>query len=194
MTALSQICYDFIDGNPGIFELNQYDIDHTLDRAILESYTAQQTCSNKYFDLLKYIYEQSTYISCQQFIEIYEANIDEIIELSAGRTLVVFFPIKEFNKSYFFFTLYFLHRLREKTGIVIEHIYPLTDTPVSLEDSTIVNPFIVTCDDFSYGGSQLMKTRILIFCTMLSELKHKYTTTIHNPNHKTITLVPPMTH
>jgi hypothetical protein len=108
-TNISTLCYDFIEQNKTIFNLKQYDVDHSMNVEVLDSYINKQTCSEKYFELISYIYKQSTYIDGDTFIQQYTSNISELNEKFNNREIIVLFPYLETSKSNFFLTLYFLN-------------------------------------------------------------------------------------
>jgi len=105
MTNISKICYDFITQNISLFNLSQYDVDHSINFELLDYYVRNQTCSEKYFQLLYYIYIQSTYINCETFIQHYTFNINELNENFNDKEIIVLFPYLDINKSNFFLTL-----------------------------------------------------------------------------------------
>ena len=118
------LCYDFIEKNIQLFDLKQYDQNHSINLELLDNYVGKQTCSEKYFELLKYIYKQSTYIGCDTFIQIYTSNIKELNERFADKEIILLFPYLELNKSNYFFTLYFIYLYNAILLKKINYIFP----------------------------------------------------------------------
>ena len=111
MTNIAELCYDFIRQNINLFDLKQYDVDHSMNFELLDYYVSKQTCSEKYFKLLDYIYKKSTYIDCKTFIQHYTFNINELNESFNDKEIILLFPYLDINKSNFFLKLYFLYLL-----------------------------------------------------------------------------------
>ena len=160
-TNISTLCYDFIEQNIHLFDLSQYDVDHSMNFELLDYYVSKQTCSEKYFELLRYVYRQSTYIDCRTFIQQYTNNINELNERFNNRELIVLFPYLEINKSNFFLSLYFLYLynsiLSKKINYVFSYIKRNKKTNI-IDISTLSltrEPLIIVCDDFLYSGGQL---------------------------------------
>ena len=163
MTNISELLYNFIDANSGLFDLNQYDIDHSMNLELLNYYVSKQTCSRKYFELLKYIYEQSTFIDCRMFEEHYISNINELNEKYGDRELIVLFPYEETEKSNFFLTLYFLYLYKSISGKQINFVITYNKNPeehrIYIDSLSLTKqPLAVICDDFLYSGEQLLTT------------------------------------
>ena len=117
-------CYEFIAKNEKLFDLQQYNQDHSINIKLLNNYVSKQTCSEKYFKLLNYIYKQSTYIDCNTFIKVYTSNIRELNNDFSNNEVIVLFPYLEVNKSNFFFTLYFIHLYYVILSKKINYIFP----------------------------------------------------------------------
>lgn len=164
MTNISTFCYDFITENYGLFDLTQYDVDHSMNFELLDYYVSKQKCSEKYFELLRYIYNQSTYIDCKTFIQHYIDNINELNDSFNDKEIIVLFPYLDVNKSNFFLTLYFLYLydsiLSKKINYVF--LYKRNDKKNNIinisELSLTKEPLFVVCDDFLYSGKQLALT------------------------------------
>ena len=122
MINISEICYDFIGKNSHLFDLKQYDVDHSINFELLDLYVNKQTCSNKYFDFLQYIYKHSTYIDCNTFIQHYTYNINELNTRYNDTELIVLFPYLDTNKSNFFLTLYFLYLFNNILSTKINYV------------------------------------------------------------------------
>jgi hypothetical protein len=152
-----------------LFDLKKFDIDHSIKLQILNTYTDNQTCSKAYFDLVKHIFEKSTYISCDDFIEKYDERIDELITNYSDKNLIVCIPTdiptktEILTKSNFYFTLYFLYRYRENKGEPIEYVHGyrwnIRNKPITVD---IENPLFIICDDFVYSGTQISNT--IVYC------------------------------
>jgi hypothetical protein len=161
MTNISTICYDFIEQKKTLFNLKQYDVDHSMNVEVLDSYINKQTCSEKYFELISYIYKQSTYIDCDTFIQQYTSNITELNEKFNNREIIVLFPYLETDKSNFFLTLYFLNLYN---NILLKRINYVFSYERKNKKNNIIDirtlsltkePLFVVCDDFLYSGGQL---------------------------------------
>lgn len=105
MINISKFLYNFIKENTKLFDLKQYNVDHSINIELLNSYISKQSCSKKYFDLIKYIYTNASYIDCDTFIDIYTSNIIELY--SMDREIIVVFPYLQFKKSNFFSDIIF---------------------------------------------------------------------------------------
>lgn len=161
MTNISKICYDFITQNISLFNLSQYDVDHSINFELLDYYVRNQTCSEKYFQLLYYIYRQSTYINCETFIQHYTFNINELNENFNDKEIIVLFPYLDINKSNFFLTLYFLYLYNFILSKQINYVfyYKRKDKKFNTIDISTLSltkePLFIVCDDFLYSGGQL---------------------------------------
>lgn len=159
MTNISDLCYDFIEHNLHIFDVKQYDNDHSLNVDLLDKYVRNQTCSNKYFDLIQYIYRHSTYIDADIFIQKYRENVMEIIRNNSDKEIIVLFPYLETTKSNFFLTLYFLHLFNEISLSKINMVFAFEINNYKkhvIDTRTLTKePLFVICDDFVYSGNQL---------------------------------------
>lgn len=161
MTNISELCYDFIRQNESLFNLSQYDLDHSMNFELLDNYTTNQSCSEKYFQLLSYIYRQSTYITCENFIQHYTFNIIELNENFNDKEIIVLFPYLDINKSNFFLTLYFLYLYNSILSKQINYVfyYKRTDKKLNAIDISALTltkePLLIVCDDFLYSGGQL---------------------------------------
>ena len=161
MTNISTSCYDFIRENSNLFDLTRYDVDHSINFELLDNYVDKQTCSEKYFELLRYIYKQSTYIDVRTFMQHYIDNINELNEAFNDKEIIVIFPYLDVNKSNFFLTLYFLYLyesvLSKKINYVFSYKRKEKKTNI-ISISTLAltkEPLVVICDDFLYSGKQL---------------------------------------
>lgn len=160
MKNISKFLYNFIEENTKLFDLKQYDVDHSMNIELLNSYISKQSCSKKYFDLIKYIYNNATYIDCDTFIDIYTSNIIELN--SENREIIVVFPYLQIKKSNFFLTLYFLYLYKVILSKKINYVFSYDSTKPTdtidiskLEIKLNKPPLIVICDDFLYTGTQL---------------------------------------
>lgn len=164
MTNISTFCYDFIRENYGLFDLTQYDVDHSMNFELLDYYVSKQTCSEKYFELLRYIYNQSTYIDCRTFIQHYIDNINELNDSFNDKEIIVLFPYLDVNKSNFFLTLYFLYLYDSILSKKINYVfsYKKSEKKENIIDISTLSltkePLFVVCDDFLYSGKQLALT------------------------------------
>jgi hypothetical protein len=161
MTNISDLCYNFIRENSSLFELERYDINHSINFELLDQYVSKQNCSEKYFELLRYIYRQSTYIDCQTFIKHYTSNINELNENFNDKEIIVLFPYLDTNKSNFFLTLYFLYLYNFILSKNVNYVfsYKTKDKKQNIIDISTLSltkePLFVICDDFLYSGGQL---------------------------------------
>jgi hypothetical protein len=161
---IHDLCYEFINTHIQLFELAQYDKNHSINLELLENFVNQQTCSKKYFGLLNYIYKQSTYIGCDTFIDIYSSNIKELNERFADKELILLFPYLEVEKSNYFFSLYFLYLYNSILSKKINYIFPYKrkDKKTNVIDIGALGltkePLFIVCDDFLYSGGQLSIT------------------------------------
>ena len=172
MKNISKFLYNFIEENTKLFDLKQYNVDHSMNIELLNRYISKQSCSKKYFDLIKYIYTNASYIDCETFIDIYTSNIIELD--SMDREIIVVFPYLQFKKSNFFLTLYFLYLYNATVSKKINYVFSYDSTQPSdtidiskLEIKLNKPPIIVICDDFLYTGSQLSVSiaNLPIICT-----------------------------
>lgn len=156
---ISDICYEFIEENKELFDLKQYDVDHSLNFELLEKYVNEQTCSKEFFELVKYIYNQSTYITCDAFIEKYTNNVNELNTTYGDKEIIVIFPYLGSYKSNFFLTLYFLDLYNKVLSKKIKYVFPFVnklDNIINVNELSLSGePLFVVCDDFIYSGSQL---------------------------------------
>jgi len=161
---ISNICYDFIDNNVNLFDLKQYDQNHSMNFELLDNFVSNQTCSNKYFELLKYIYKQSTYIDCDAFIQTYTSNIKDINDRFSDKEIILLFPYLDLKKSNYFFTFYFIYLYNTILSKKINYIFPYkrNDKTTNVIDINTLSlskePLFVVCDDFLYSGGQLSLT------------------------------------
>ena len=162
MTNIAELCYDFIRQNINLFDLKQYDVDHSMNFELLDYYVSKQTCSEKYFKLLDYIYKKSTYIDCKTFIQHYTFNINELNESFNDKEIILLFPYLDINKSNFFLTLYFLYLYNSILSKKINYVfsYKRQDKKTNIIDISKLSlnnkePLFVVCDDFLYSGGQL---------------------------------------
>lgn len=158
-----KLCYKLITENKHLFDLKLYDQDHSMDIELIQKYIQDQPCSKEYNKLLLELTKNIRYISCQEFIEIYDKNLLEIIELiQSGLIPIIILPDYIINKSFFFLTLYLLFNL-QKNGIIIEYIYDAMTQEIFNEinqkeekkDGVPKSFFLIFTDDFSYSGKQL---------------------------------------
>jgi hypothetical protein len=172
MKNISKFLYNFIEENTKLFDLKQYNVDHSINIELLNRYISKQSCSKKYFDLIKYIYTNASYIDCDTFIDIYTSNIIELD--SMDREIIVVFPYLQLKKSNFFLTLYFLYLYNATVSKKINYVFSYDSTQQSdtidiskLEIKLNKPPIIVICDDFLYTGSQLSVSiaNLPIICT-----------------------------
>jgi hypothetical protein len=160
-TNISTLCYDFIEQNKTIFNLKQYDVDHSMNVEVLDSYINKQTCSEKYFELISYIYKQSTYIDGDTFIQQYTSNISELNEKFNNREIIVLFPYLETSKSNFFLTLYFLNLYNTILSKRVNYVFSYVgknkkNNIIDISSLSLTKePLFVVCDDFLYSGGQL---------------------------------------
>jgi len=148
----SNICYEFIDTNKEIFDkLKEYNVDHEFNRDLFIKYIDSQKCSTKYFNLIKYLYENHTYISYDMALKQFTDNISELEEKYNDKELIVVFIQKESHKSNYYFTLYFLYLYRKLTGKKIEYVF--FEEKNSMDG--FENPLLILCDDFIYSGNQI---------------------------------------
>jgi hypothetical protein len=114
----------------------------------LKKYTIGTKCIyTKFHDMMKILYENSTYINSDYIKTQYNKNIQHIIqllELLELNTVVVYIPTKP-DKSNLYFTLYFINLLKSH-NIEIE-IYN--------KQNESNNKVLCICDDISYSGKQL---------------------------------------
>lgn len=177
---ISDICYEFLKENEQYFDLGQYTKDHSLMINKLEEYSNNQTCSKKFFNLLTSIYKKSKYIDIKTCETIYKGAVNQLLHMSDNMNIVFLLPISNdydrllsMDKSNFYFSLYFIHLYQKITGNKLKYIYHfLTDVSkdsdnykyqIDLDD--ILNDMthnkrqnetiFVTCDDYSYSGSQI---------------------------------------
>jgi hypothetical protein len=161
MTNISTSCYDFIRENSNLFDLTRYDVDHSINFELLDNYVDKQTCSEKYFELLLYIYKQSTYIDVRTFMQHYIDNINELNEAFNDKEIIVIFPYLDVNKSNFFLTLYFLYLYESVLSKKINYVFPYKRKEkktniISISTLALTKePLVVICDDFLYSGKQL---------------------------------------
>lgn len=164
MKNISEVCYNFISQNTGLFDLKKFIVDHSVDFDLLDNYVSKQTCSKNYFQLLQYVYKQSTFIECDTFIQKYTSNINELNEKYDDKEIIVLFPYLDTNKSNFYFTLYFLYLYNFITSNKINYVfsYKRDDNKMNKIDISTLSltkePLLVVCDDFLYSGSQLSMT------------------------------------
>ena len=163
MTNISDFCYEFLNQNLDFFDdLKKYDKDISIDTSNLEHYIH---CNNNYspfFSLMKQILEQVRYISCDEFINITNSNIDEICELiNDDYEPVLIMTDANINKSNFYYNFYLLYHLK-KRHIIIKYIYSNLYDLFDYEDikNTIKckiskKIIFIICDDVSYSGQQL---------------------------------------
>jgi len=148
----SNICYDFIDKNIELFDdLETYNINHEFNRDLFIKYIESQKCSAKYFNLIKYLYENRTYISYDIALQQFTDNISELKEKYNEKELILIFIQKEPHKSNYYFTLYFLYLYRKLTGKKIEYVF--FEENISMDG--FINPLLILCDDFIYSGNQI---------------------------------------
>ena len=177
---ISDICYEFLKENEQYFDLGQYKKDHLLMINKLEEYSKNQTCSKKFFNLLTSIYKKSKYIDIETCETIYKGAVNQLLHMSDVMNIVFLLPFSldynhslSMDKSNFYFSLYFIHLYQKITGNKLQYIYHfLTDVskeskyynyqiPLDdiLNDMTHNKPqketIFVTCDDYSYSGSQI---------------------------------------
>jgi hypothetical protein len=55
MKNISKFLYNFIEENTKLFDLKQYNVDHSINIELLNRYISKQSCSKKYFDLNAFI-------------------------------------------------------------------------------------------------------------------------------------------
>lgn len=157
MNNLLDYCYKFIEENKDLIHLNYKD-DDKINTDNIQNYADSQEGSKKFMLLIKKLYEQVTYISSNEFINIIDKNIDEIKEYIDKENYepIILLPNDGMNRSFSFFTLYLLKRLKENKIII--------NNGFSENDSTIINRLskneskkylIIICDDLLYSGTQL---------------------------------------
>lgn len=163
----SNNCYDFIDTNKELFDnLKEYNMDHEFNRDLFINYIDSQKCSPKYFNLIKYLYENHTYISYDMALKQFTDNISELEEKYNEKELIVVFIQKESHKSNYYFTLYFLYLYRKLTGKKIEYVF--FEENISMDG--FKNPLLIICDDFIYSGNQITKNiKKLFLCSCLNK-------------------------
>jgi hypothetical protein len=156
---LSNLFYRLLLENLHLFDLKKYDIDYSPDIDAITDYFKTQKINkcgiyDHYYNLLLELTKSIKYISCDEFIDIYNKNFNQLLSLSQeGYILVFIIPNIKIGKSNFYFLLYTLS-LFHKLGVRIHHIYENIDNILS---NIVINNkiLLIITDDFSYSGSQI---------------------------------------
>jgi len=121
---LSDLCYKILEQNGGLFEdLKKYDKDYSIDYETFDEYVSKTTGATKFLNLVRKVLERTKFIKCDDFINIFNGNINEICEYEKnGYNLILIMSDFQFEKSNIFFSFYFLYHLK-KRGVNIKHIY-----------------------------------------------------------------------
>ena len=170
--------YEFIDANLGLFVIDDFTKDHSIDMDCLKTYIKFQKEGNKksvaFWNFYEYLYKNIMYISNSNIIDQYKKNAYELHNLSTNRNangmknhLVLLLP-DDVSKSNYYFTLYFLHLYRNIYPNDYENIDILSETDMkkgttgSSSDENKINfdydskhTIYITTDDFSYSGEQI---------------------------------------
>jgi hypothetical protein len=168
-------CYYIIDNNIDIFDLSIHTENKSINLSNLYNYiSSNQSCSVKYLNFIKVIFENIKYISNDEAIRILDDNIDEIINTFSEYNHILFISndFDNIKKSNFYFTLYFLKRYRDISGKIIDDIvYSDYLTPIFNDKKNL----IILCDDVSYSGQQIVETLISKnLNNYLDNIKKKY--------------------
>ena len=73
---LSSFCYEFISVNNDDLNPKKFDIDYSVNLSNLEKYISSQTCAKTYYRFLLSFLKSIKYISCDEFVQIYNKNTD----------------------------------------------------------------------------------------------------------------------
>ena len=174
----SKKIYEIIDANLGLFIIDDFIEDHSMNLDALHKYIKYQTESNKksvpFWNFYEYLYKNILYITNSDIINQYETNAHEIYNLSTKKSAdgmnnhIVFLLSDKVDKSNFYCALYFLHLYRKMYPLDYQNIKVLCESEMSKEamghssdeDKIHFNydseyTIYITTDDFSYSGEQL---------------------------------------
>ena len=167
---LANYCYQLVDINNDLLDLEKYDKNHIFLMDNLDKYIASQPKINQQLKMLyEHIYKNVNYISINQIIDILNNNIDELLEKYKDFIHIVILSRDMTNKkSNFFFYLYFLKKYKIKSGEKIKYVFNSIYELLNYDNDIItlnheyisdINPeskfLLIFCDDVSYSGSQL---------------------------------------
>ncbi len=178
--SIKDLCYQLVEENKDLFNLKQFDVDNSQNLELINEFVTAQTCCKKYFSLVKEMLELVRYISCDEFLEIFNNNLNQLIDLiNSGYQPVIITTRDSISKSNIYYCLYLLYMLQQK-GITINHFYETTNDilneqrnnlkPVVIEElkktfkpsSTaqtsqqfVPKAVLIYSDDVSYSGNQL---------------------------------------
>jgi hypothetical protein len=168
-TNLISYLYEIIDENfDFINDLSAHDNNSTFSLTPIDDYIKRQPCATNYYTFIKKFLSNMTYVTCKEFIDIIDKNINDLIKLiDSGAIPILILGHSQLVKSNSFYNLYFLNELRKK-GHLIHYAYDNVNSVLALNDEYTdirdelgidkdKNIILIYCDDISYSGDQLSK-------------------------------------
>ena len=114
---LIEYLYEFIESNKDfINDLKKHDSNALLYLKPIDYYIVNQPCGSNYYSYIKSFLLKHTYISCEQFMDIIDKNINELLELrnKLDAIPILIVTTADLIKSNSFYNLYFLNQLGKK--------------------------------------------------------------------------------
>lgn len=125
--------YEIIDKDKSKYDLNKYDIDHSIDFGNVDEKNM-------------HLFKKANYLDCKKVINILDNNIKQISEFEKNE--IIFAIPKNHKKSNFYFALYTLFHLqnqyKKKYDVCYYDEFDMNDERT-----------VVICDDFIYSGSTI---------------------------------------
>jgi hypothetical protein len=156
---ISDFCYKFIEENKDFLDLKKYDMDYSQKLSDIDNFIKQQKCCKEYFNFVSSILKASIYVSCDDFINILNFNMEELINKYLDHEIILIMTQSSIAKSNIFYSLYFLYNLNKK-NIKIKYIYETMEE--ILDENRDIKGIdkdkqvlMVLCDDISFSGSQI---------------------------------------
>ncbi len=154
-TQLVNFFYELVEKNKEFLDLKKYDIDHSMNFDEFDEFIELNPHLKERLEIIKTFYSHTLYVSCQDFIDILNKNIDEIVSDYNDFYHILVVPQNlNSQKSNFYFILYFLHNYKIKTNNTIKYIFTDIDTAIAYNLPND-KKLLIFCDDFVYSGRQL---------------------------------------